>query len=227
MQVQVLVGPEVRRASYDGVLIRRASDVAAIDTWSWGGLPVAEATRLVVDGARECASLRDVRGLVLGAAADGWTNATEVLALLDQGAKPSSAWARRAAGDLGRGAMSPPEAEVADFLVGRRIPFVLNAEARVDGVLLGVLDGYLLGTGVGYEVDSVERHSGSHLSATLDRHERSGRAGVHLVHVTPGAFRADPFAFLSRLLEAVRGRRRAGLGEPPGLDLTHPGPVMR
>lgn len=226
-RVQVLVGAHVRRASYEGVLVRRAFDLAGVETWSWGGLPVAHATRLVIDGARECTSLRDVRGLALGAAADGWTSATELLAVLDQGAVPSSAWARRAARDIARGALSPPEAEVADFLIGRRMAFALNVEVRVDGALLGVADGYVLGTGVGYEVDSVERHSGPALAATLDRHERASRGGVRLVHVTPSSFRADPHAFLSRLVDAIGERRARGIGDPPGLTLTHSGPVLR
>lgn len=72
-RVQVLVGPEVHRRSNEAVLVRRTADVAAVPTWSWGGLAVADAARLVVDGARECGSLRDVRGLVLGAVADGHT----------------------------------------------------------------------------------------------------------------------------------------------------------
>jgi hypothetical protein len=226
-RVQVLVGPEVRRASYEGVLVRRAFDLADVETWSWGGLPVADPTRLVVDGARECTSLRDVRGLALGAAADGWTSAAALRSVLDRGAVPASAWARRAARDIERGALSPPEAEVADVLVGTRMPFVLNAHIGVDGALRGVADGYLLGTGVGYEVDSVERHSGPALTATLDRHERLSRVGVRLVHVTPSSFRADPHAFLNRLVEAVSARRSVGLGDPPGLTLAHPGPVLR
>ena len=70
-RVQVLVGPRVQRSSNEHVLLRRTWDVAAVPTWQWGGLAVAEAPRLVVDGARECTSLQDVRGLLLGAVADG------------------------------------------------------------------------------------------------------------------------------------------------------------
>jgi hypothetical protein len=76
-RVQVLVGADVQRRSNDHVLLRRAHDLADVPTWRWGGLPVAQPARLVVDGARECRSLRDVRGLVLGAVADRLTNADE------------------------------------------------------------------------------------------------------------------------------------------------------
>lgn len=226
-RVQVLVGPDVQRQSNESVLVRRTWDVEGVQTWSWAGLPVANPTRLVVDGARECGSLRDVRGLALGAIADGLTTPAQLTALLDVGAKPGSGRLRRAVLDAERGAASPPEAEVVDALVGRGWPFVVNAEIRVHGQLVGVFDIYLLGTGVGGEVDSVEWHSGASLQTTLDRHERSSLVGLSLVHVTPAVFRADPPAFLARLDGAVRERRVRGLTEPPGLEILPRGPVMR
>ena len=226
-RVQVLVGPHVQRTSNEHVLLRRTWDVASVPTWQWGGLAVAEAPRLVVDGARECTSLQDVRGLLLGAVADGHASPDDLLALLDAGAVGGTAWARRAVRDALRGAASPPEAEVADALIGGRQPFVLNRDAFVGELFVGRLDGYLMGTGVGWEVDSVERHGSSFdMSATLQRHERAARV-LELVHVTPSAYRADPADFHGRLAEALIYRRESGLGEPIGLRLVGDTPVLR
>ena len=217
----------MRRQSGDDVLVRRAADLADLPTWSWGGVPVAYPARLVVDGARECQSLRDVRGLVLGAVADRWATTDDLLALLDAGAVRRTAWTRRAVLDAWRGAASPPEAELVDELLGCGHPFYVNPEVRLNGRLLGVVDVYLVGTGVGAEMDSRERHDDVEaLDDTLARHDHADRFGLRLVHVTPGRFRADPAAFRARLLAEVADRRRRGLGEPAGLEVLPRGPLL-
>ena len=226
-RVQVLVGPEVHRCSNEQVLVRRTADIESIDTWTWAGVPVADAARLVVDAARECTSLRDVRGLVLGAVADNHSTPTELLTLLDGGAVGGTAWARRAAGDAQRGAASPPEAELVDGLLGCGFPFYVNPEVRLRGQLLGRLDLYLAGTGVGAEMDSKERHGGQEaLDDTLSRHERVDAGGLSLVHVTPSRYRSDPAAFRERLVAKVIARRANGLGEPDGLEVIPRGPLL-
>lgn len=227
-RVQVLVGPEVHRRSIEDVLVRRAADVGGISTWCWGGVRVADAARLVVDGARECRSLRDVRGLVLGAVADGHVAPGELLALLDRGAVGGTAWCRRAAGDAERGAASPPEAELVDDLLGCGHPFYVNAEVRVGGRFLACPDVYLVGTGVGAEMDSKERHGDADaLDATLLRHARAQAHGISLLHVTPARYRRDPAAFRARVLDEVADRARRGLREPAGLQVVPRGPLLR
>jgi hypothetical protein len=182
----------------------------------------------VVDVARDCRSLRDVRGLVPGAVADRRTTADGVLERLKLGAVGGTAWRRRAARDAACGAVSPPEAELADDLRGCGQPFYVNADLRVRGHFVGRFDVYLVGTGVGGEMDSREWHEGAEqLDQTLLRHERAHRWGLSLVHVTPGRFRADPASFTARLLREVAERRRQGLGEPDGLVVTPRGPLLR
>ncbi len=227
-RVQVLVGPHVQRRSDERVLVRRTADLADVVTWSWGGVPVAAASRLVVDGARECQSLRDVRGLVLAAVSDGHAAPDDLLILLDAGAVGGTAMARRAVRDAQRGAASPPEAELVDHLLGWGRPFYVNPDLRLAGRFVCRPDVYLVGTGVGGEMDSQERHGGSEqLNDTLDRHERASAAGLTLVHVTPTRYRAAPGAFSARLLAAVEDRRRRGLGEPAGLQVVPRGPLLR
>jgi len=226
-RVQVLVGPHVQRPSNEHVLVRRAADLADVVPWQWHGVRVADASRIVIDGARECASLRDVRGLVLGAVADGHAEAAAMTSLLDHGAVGGTAWARRAVQDAVRGAASPPEAELVDDLVGGGLPFYVNATVTVRGQLVGIIDVYLVGTGVGGEMDSKERHGDAELlDDTLARHGRADTYGLSLVHVTPSRYRADPAAFHARLRAAVAARRRRGLGEPEGLVVTPRGPLL-
>jgi hypothetical protein len=227
-RVQVLVGPDVHRRSNDDVLVRRTWDVEAVETWNWWGLRVAEATRLVVDGARECGSLRDVRGLVLGAVADRWTGPAALLELLDAGAVAGTAWARRAVRDAERGCASPPEAELVDGLLGWGLPFYVNPTVYVNGAFIGVLDVYVVGTGVGGEVDSKERHGQSDtLDDTLLRHGRADRAGLTLEHITPTRYRANPAAFRELLLARIAERRARGRAEPAGIEVRPCGPLLR
>ena len=226
-RVQVLVGPHVQRPSNEHVLVRRTADLADVVPWQWHGVRVADASRIVIDGARECASLRDVRGLLLGAVADGHAEAAALTRLLDHGAVGGTAWARRAVQDAVRGAASPPEAELVDDLVGGGLPFYVNATVTVRGQLVGIIDVYLVGTGVGGEMDSKERHGDAELlDDTLARHGHADAYGLSLVHVTPSRYRADPAAFHARLRAAVAARRRRGHGEPEGLVVTPRGPLL-
>lgn len=227
-QVQVLVGPHVQRPSNDQVLVRRTADLAEVVPWQWHGVRVADAARIVVDGARECGSLRDVRGLVLGAVADGHADPETLTRLLDRGAVGGTSWARRAVRDAVRRAASPPEAELVDDLIGCGRPFYVNAGLSVRGRFVGIADVYLVGTGVGGEMDSKEVHGDAdRLDDTLVRHDTFTGAELSLVHVTPNRYRADPVAFHDRLLAAVDDRQRRGLGEPEGLVVTPRGPLLR
>ncbi|MHB8961384.1 MAG: hypothetical protein ACYDAN_17380, partial [Candidatus Limnocylindrales bacterium] len=225
-RIQVLVGAGVHRESTEHVLVRRAADLEQVETWSWGGVRVANPARLVVDGARECSSLRDVRGLVLGAVADSHADPEELTRLLDNGAVGRTAWTRRAVRDAERGAASPPEAELVDDLIGCGLPFYVNATLCLQGRFIGIADVYLLGTGVGGEMDSKQVHGDAdRLDDTLVRHDTFTGAELSLVHVTPGRYRANPTAFHDRLFAAVVDRQRRGLGEPEGLVVTPRGPL--
>ncbi len=99
---------------------------------------------------------------------------------------------RAAAGGPSR-AFSAPEAEAADALLARgrdTPPFLLNPELRLDGVLIGIPDGWIPSAGIGWEMDSVEQHGSTNdLDATLLRHERFADAGLALRHITPTRFR--------------------------------------
>lgn len=222
-RVHILIPAKRRRASSPLVLVRRAHDHHTVATWTRDGLHVATADRGVVDGSRELTTLNEVRGLVLGAVADGWCTTEPLRRLLATGAVGGTAHCRRAVLDAERGAASPPEAELIDTLLRRRVPFVANPELWLDGCLIGLPDVYLLGTGVGGELDSKERHGdGELLDATLQRHGRFADAALWLEHITPARFRRDPESYVDMLLARAAAHR-----EPAGLRVVHRGPVLR
>lgn len=227
--ITVLVEPERRRQSYEEwVRVRRCGNLSQLDVQSVRGLPVAPDAQIVVDASRELTSLRDVRGLVLGAVADGRCSAQEIRAAMGRGRASGTRHTRRACIDAERGATSPPEAELGDALLGLGRPFYLNCEVWIDDELLGKPDAYLVGTGVGGEMDSRERHEAVDLlDATLERDRRFvRRGGLSLEHVTPTRFRASPSAFVQRMFDEADRRLALGLTEPAGLRLVPHGPLL-
>lgn len=246
----VLVEPERRRRSVpDAVLVWRTREHARLETTDWDGVPVAPVARVVVDAARQVVRhhrrrlgasaspevrrrvadlcLREVRGLVLGAVADGRCSADDVRLALGAGSVRDAATIRRACLDADRGAASPPEAELVDGLLDRGVPFWCNVELWRGGRLLAVVDVWLVGTGVGAEVDSEEAHgSPGDLDATLQRHRVLTSVGAELLHVTPTRYRGAPERFHDELLAAAAARVRKGLGDPPGVELRPRGPLL-
>jgi hypothetical protein len=249
--VVALVPPETRRVGSQGtVLVRRCSALTTMQTRAWEGLRLAPPGQVVVDTCRQLLAvrgagahgpvrrqsggwfeswcLRDIRGIVLGAVADGYCTATELRALVDAGAMRDSALIRRACVDAARGAASPPEAELVDGLLGCGVTFACNVELWHGELLVAVLDVYLIGTGVGGELDSKEAHAREdRLDATLRRDRRVSGYGIELLHVTPSRYRSDPAQFHQDLFAQVRARLSKGLGDPPGLRLVLRGPVLR
>ena len=195
------------------------------------GLPTVGPVRAVLDACWQ-QPLQQVRALVLAAVADGWVDITELERIVHAGPRRGSAHVRRAVGDAHRGARSAPEAELADVLVaavrrGHLPPFLLNPELLLDGEPVVTPDAYLVGLGVGGEMDSVRHHGSARaLDGTLLRHDRAARVGIELHHVTPARFRATPQAYVDRLREAVAGRRRLAVPEPLGLVVVRHGPLL-
>lgn len=192
------------------------------------GRRIAPVTRAVADAARWTTSLQAGRAVVLGALQRRRTTALALEAEQLAGGLRDSARLSRALDDWYRGAFSAPEAEAADALLalGRRAPaFLLNPELRLDGVLIGMPDGWVPSAGLGWEMDSVQNHgSTSDLDATLSRHERFTDAGLSLRHVTPTRFRADPHGWATDL--AARAQLQQGWSPPRGLVVVARGPLL-
>ena len=224
----VLVHPERRRRGTESfILVRCCAWVSQLVTTQMYAVPVAPVSQAVVDGARELDWLQDVRGLVLGAIAQKRCTVEQVRTILAKSATAGTALARRACLDAERGAASPPEAELVDALIGQGLPFYVNAEIWVDGVLVGIVDVWLVGTGTGAELDSKQWHGdAAKLDATLDRHARFERAGLSLCHATPARFRTNPAAFVAQLRAEVARRQPLGRTEPAGMVIVPRGPLL-
>lgn len=247
----VLVAPHLRRVNSEGkVLVRRCAGLGELVTTAWNGVPIAPVQQVVVDTCRQLLAvrkadlgprptlvrrawfeqwcLRDIRGLVLGAVADKRCTVEELRAVLDAGATRDSALIRRACNDAARGAASPPEAELVDDLLEYGVPFACNVELWDGEILVAVLDAYLIGTGVGAELDSEEAHGETDaLDATLQRHKRVKAYGLELCHITPTRYRGSPAAFHAELFAEAKAQLARGAGDPPGLRMVLRGPVLR
>jgi hypothetical protein len=222
--IHVLVPKELDRRSSRPVRVTRTTAYPDLDTWSRHGARYADVARAVVDAGRGIPRLQDVRGVVLGAVADGFTSPEELRRLVDSGRRNGSAMVRRAVEDARRGCASPPEAEVVDALIGRGVPFYVNPQLWLDGVLVGSPDVWLVGTGTGGEVDSRERHGNEvDTENTYDRHERFGGHGLQLVHLSVRRIRADADEAAGHLLS----RRHACPVAPDGLVVVPRGPLLR
>lgn len=226
--VLALVEPDVRTRSSGRVTLQRTKHLDAVATWSRNGLRLAAPQRAIVDGARELDRLRDVRAVVLGAVADRWGDVGELRQILDSTQRNGSGLARRALLDAERGCASPPEAELVDELIGCGRPFYVNPELVLNGVSLGFPDVWLVGLGVGGEVESQERHGDDEQTeSTYDRHERMTTPGIELVHLSVRRIRADVREAAGHLLGRAADReRRQGPVEPAGLIVVPRGPLL-
>lgn len=184
------------------------------------GVRVADPHRAVVDAARRLRRLQDVRALVLMALCQRWCGLDQLRAELDAGPRNGTALCRRALRDGEAGAWSAPEAEVADVArADPRLPqLLLNPTLLIDGVVVGQPDGWFVGLGLGWEVDSRQFHADDdRFDATLARHDRFGSHGLQLLHVTPRRARRLGASYADVLAGAVDARRRAAQPEPAGL----------
>ena len=221
--VHVLVPSENRQRSSGLVRVTRVSCFRRQDSWVQGGVRVAMLDRAVVDAARALPALRDVRGVVLGAVADGKVTPSDLTAVLESGQRNGSGSTRRAIRDAVRGCASPPEAELVDHLVGRGVPFYVNPQLWLGAELLGSPDVWLVGTGTAGEVESAERHGGeTDVENTYERHERFSQPGLQLVHLSVGRIRRDA----SEAADHLVARARAGPPTPRGLRVVPRGPLL-
>lgn len=210
--------------------VRRTAQFDRLRSWTWCGLPTAPPARVVLDAALTASSLRDTRGIVLGAVADRRVTTAELRELLKHEPRNGTAALRRSLSDAEVGAASPPEAECIDALRGSGIPFLVNPEVWVGEQLVGIPDGWFVGLGAGWEMDSRERHAQDDtFDATLARHDTFGGFGLTLAHLTPTRLRRDPAGASAAVRSVARARLLlpAAFREPPGLRVVPRGPLQR
>ena len=226
--VEVLIPPGTRAVSSPYVVVHQSG--RSQPTWSRAGLAYAMPARAVVDGGRRLPELRSVRALVLGAACQGFVTAQELTDEVEAGAQRGSALVRRAAEDAVAGAWSAPEAEAADLVSaavrqGRLPPFLLNPLVLRNGRRVGRPDGWIPGTGVGWQMDSHQHHSSlDDFDRTLAVHDGFAENGLSLLHVTPRRLRQLGPAWVDLLCAAVEARPR--VAEPADLVVEPVGPLQ-
>lgn len=219
--ISILVPPGRRRQS--SAVVRVLPTIRPPQIWQRAGVRYACPPRAIIDAARHLGSLRAVRALILAAVQTRRCSLTQLQDELEAGASGGSAVVRRALTDGALGAWSAPEAEAADLLApavadGRLPFFILNPSLWIDGRLIGCPDGWFAGRGFGWDVDSREFHSEEDaFDRTLARHDRFGRYGLALLHVTPRRLRANGTAWADLVVEAVQARKVSGAVEPHGL----------
>lgn len=202
------------------------------ETWSRGGVAYAMPVRAVADCVRRTADLRAARAVLLGAVCARAVAPDDLAVELEAGPRRRSALLRRVLGDAAAGAWSAPEAEAADEVAvavraGRLPRFLLNPVLRCGGVRVGQPDGWVVGTGVGWQVDS-RRHHGSEedFDSTLAVHDGYAAHGLTLLHVTPRRLRQLGQRWVDLLSAAVEVRVAQGVGEPSGLVVEPIGPLQ-
>ena len=227
--LEVVIAPGTRVVGSPHLVVHQSE--RGMPTWTKSGVSYAMPVRAVVDGGRRLRDLRSVRALLLGAVCRGFASAEELAAEVEAGAQRGSALVRRAADDALAGAWSAPEAEAADLaraaVRARRLPpFLLNPTLDRHGRRIGRPDGWIPGTGVGWQVDSRENHSeDDDFDLTLAVHDGFAEHGLTLLHVTPRRLRRLGPAWADLLVAAVDARP-AVRPEPDGLVLHPVGPLQ-
>lgn len=228
--VEVLIAPGTRVVSTAYVRVHQTARTPP--TWRQGAVTYAMPLRAIVDGGRRLDHLRSVRALLLGAACAGFCSPKELAAEVEEGARRGSGLVRRAADDALAGAWSAPEAEAAQLVrglvrAGLLPPFLLNPTLLLSGRRIGQPDGWIPGTGVGWQVESRRHHSSDDdFDSTLAVHDAYAAAGLTLLHVTPRRLRRLGPAWAHELRAAVEARARAGHTEPPGLEVRPIAPLQ-
>lgn len=194
-----------------------------------GGLDVALTERAVADAIRATSDLGEARARACAAA-----RAVEWHLFRSESSRPvpGSRHLAQVVRDLEDGIRSPAEGELHDvvFRAARRgafPPYLLNPDVYVDGRFVGSPDLWVVGLGLGDEMDSRQWHEGEEqLDRTLRRHETFRRHGLLLSHVTPTRFGRDPEGHLANLRSLIAERTALRTQEPERLLVLGRGPLL-
>jgi len=108
---------------------------------------------------------------------------------------------------------------------GRLSAFLLNPVLRTSAGRVGQPDGYVVGTGVGWQVQSQHHHAGEDdLETTLAVHDAYAAHDLTMLHLTPCRLRRLGADWVELLFDAVVAR--AGRGEPEGLVVEQRAPLL-
>ena len=203
--VQVLADARVRRrAPGPGIAIKRTTRLP-LPQWR-EGLAVVPLSRAVVDACRLMRRAGDIRGLVAEAVQTRRTTVDRLAAEIRAGESAGTAGLALALEEVGWGAGSVPEMEIARDLRRSALPPAKWNVALLaqDGSWLATPDAWWREANTVLEIDSYRWHlSPADAERTMARRERLTRHGLLVVQISPAQYREDPLGFRARLAETL------------------------
>ncbi|MPY98407.1 MAG: hypothetical protein GEU97_10500 [Actinophytocola sp.] len=208
-QVHILVPHRYRRISTGYVLVERTTRMPPIVTRQ--GVPIAEATRTVLDATRRMRKPSDVQALLAEAVQRARTMPRRLHEELEAGSDRGSALPRAALAAITRGARSVAEARAIRVIARAGLPPMRwNVRLRTaSGLALPSPDGWIDDVALALEVDSIEHHLGpDDYRRTLERHNIMTAHGIVVVHVVPSQLRTEPDKVIAHLRESYQQAAR-------------------
>lgn len=187
-----------------GIAIKRTTRLP-LPQWR-EGLAVVPLSRAVVDACRLMRRAGDIRGLVAEAVQTRRTTVDRLAAEIRAGESAGTAGLALALEEVGWGAGSVPEMEIARDLRRSALPPAKWNVALLaqDGSWLATPDAWWREANTVLEIDSYRWHlSPADAERTMARRERLTRHGLLVVQISPAQYREDPLGFRARLAETL------------------------
>ncbi|WP_245757751.1 hypothetical protein [Amycolatopsis xylanica] len=171
------------------------------------GIPIAVATRAVLDAARRVKARDPVRALLAEAVQRGFTTVELLLEELAQGGQRGSAIPRQVLKELSEGARSVAEIDAHRVWKRSGLPAPLWNRPLVNsaGEHIATPDGWFDEVGLAWEIDSVGFHADpTGYARTVRRNSRYAAAGILVLQTLPAQLRAAPDQVIAELRAAYR-----------------------
>lgn len=207
--VHLLIPDESRARSVGFVVIERTTRMPRRQVKN--GIPIAEATRCVLDAARRMRDLAAVETLIAEAVQRGVTSPIRLRRELEAGSVRGSALPRRCLSAIMDGARSTAEIRAVELAKRSGLPPMRwNPRLRTsDGIVLPTPDGWLDDACLAWEIDSFEYHLGpADYRRTLERHNAMVAHGIIVVHTFSSQLVTEPDVVLHELRAAYQHAMR-------------------
>jgi hypothetical protein len=203
--IHLLLPAHLKTTSSGYVLVERTTRMPA--PVRRDGLPLAPATRSVLDECRRLGERPPIRALLAEAVQQLGIDPGELSTELENGSRRGSALPRAALREITCGARSAAEAEAMSLWRRTGLPEpVWNFQVHDEhGRHVATPDAWCDEVALAWEIDSYEFHFGQPgYAATLARNNRYAAAGIALVQTVPSRLRTEPRAVVADLVSAYR-----------------------
>lgn len=205
--VHLLIPATLKVQSVPGIRVERTHRMPPVRERD--GLPVAPMERCLVDAARRMTSRSDVAAILTEPVQRRMLLPAALHEEVEAASTRGSALPRAVLRAITAGARSAAEVDFHDWWFAQPeladVPVLFNVRVSVDGVFLGIADGYLPGVGAVLPVDSVEQHfmTPDQVVETERQHRRYRSAGLHVYGLRPGRIHGDSRGLLRDVLDAI------------------------